>query len=432
MAEVKSQRATTDRDPMSVRLGARLRGARLKAGLTQQRLAGERYSKAYVSALENALVRPSMAALTYLAQRLGTSASQLLADETARWTRLDADLQLAAGNWQAAADAYGELLPSAADAGMRAELLRGEAEALARLDRGREAAASASQAVELFEALGRETDAALAGYWLSAALFYQDNVAEAKSILQAVLGKVRAGLAVEPDFKLRLLMALSSNEAREGNHQTALSYLEEIRALADHLDDRRRASYLFDLAHSYCETGDFEAAIRAGYASLALFSASETAVEIAKLENELALAHLGTGNTKRAAELAASAHRRFADLDDQRLMAHVLDTEAQIEAGRGNWADALRLAQEALALAERSGNQVAAAGALLTMARTYSAVSDGAQAQASYERAAAVCRELNRPALLRRVLTDWADVVAAAGDHEAAFALTREALRAQA
>jgi len=429
MAEVKTRRATSERDPVSVRIGGRLRRARHKAGLTQQQLAAERYTKAYVSALENALVKPSMSALDYLARRLGTTAGQLMADDEPRWTRLEADLQLAAGNWQVAADAYRELISSAPNAGTRAELLRGEAEALARLDRGAEAAASASQAVELFESAGRDTDAALASYWLAAALFYQDNVAEAKSILQAVLGKVRAGLRVEPDFELRLLMALSSNEAREGNHQVALSYLQEVRSLADGLDDRRRAVYLFDLAHSYCEIGDFEAAIRTGYASLTLFSASETTVEIAKLENELALAHLGTGNITRAAELAASAHKRFADLDDERLLAHVIDTEAQVEAARNNWPEALRLTEEALSVAEHSGNKVAAAGALTTAARAHAALSDRVQAEAAFERAAALCRDINRPKLLRRVLTEWADLVAESGDHAAAFALTKEALR---
>lgn len=372
-----------------------------------------------------------MAALDYLAQRLGMTAGALMVDHRPRWTRLEADLHLAAGDWRTAADAYRDLLPTAIDDATRAELLRGEAEALARLDQGAEAAASAAHAVELFERLGRDADAALASYWLSAALFYQDNVTEAKAILQAVLGKVRAGLRVEPDFKLRLLMALSSNESREGNHRAALSYLEEVRSLAETLDDRRRATYLFDLAYSYCETGDFEAAIRTGYASLALFSAADTAVETAKLENELALAHLGTGNVKRAADLARSAHRRFAQMGNDRLTAHVLDTEAQIELARGDNDAARRIAHEALSMAQAADNPAAAAGALLTIARAHVAAAQPADAAEAFGRAAELSRKMKRPALLRRVLTEWADLLAAAGDHKTAFALTREALASQ-
>lgn len=419
---------STERDPLSVRVGQRIRQARTKSGLTQQQLAGERYSKAYVSALENGLIKPSVNALEYLAGRLGTTSSWLMASDERAWTRLEADLELAAGNWQKAVDAYDELLRTVIDRGARAEILRGQAEAFARLDRGREAVKAAAEAVEAFDAAGRHVDAALASYWLSAGLFYEENVGEAKAILTAILGKVRAGLRVEPDFKLRLLMALSSNEAREGNHQVALSYLEEVRALADTLDDRRRAAFLFDLAYSYCESGDYEAAIRTGHASLALYAASNTSIEMAKVENEMALAHLGTGNVDRAAELAASAHARFAALADERLLAHVVDTEAQIAAARAQWSEALRLAGDSVSLARRAGNMDAEATALLTAARAHVAMADSESAERAFAAAAELARPLRRPGLLRRILTAWADFRATAGDHERAFALTREAL----
>lgn len=406
--------------------------------MTQSQVAGERYTKAYISALENGLVNPSVTALEYIAARLNTTSSALLAETQPAWSRLEVDLQLAAGNWQVAAEGYRTLVAGAipvTDAGTLAELLRGEAEALVRLDRSAEAASSASKAVELFEKIGRDADAALASYWLSAAMYGQDNLIEAQAILQAVLGKVRVGLRVEPDFKLRLVMALSSNESRHGNHQAALSYLQEVRALSDQLDDRRRATYLFDLAYSYCETGDYEAAIRTGYASLALFEAAETTLEIAKLENELAIAHLRMGNASRAEELAVSAATRFSALGNERMLAHVLDTQAQIELERGDISAAIAHAQEALELAETTSNGPAAADALLTIARAHASSSgrpdagdESAQARAAFERAAQVCRTLNRPQMLRRVLTQWADFTAALGDHRAAFELSREAL----
>ena len=89
-----------DDGALAKRIGGRLKEARLRAGLTQQQLAGERYTKAYVSALENGLIRPSVKALDYLATRLGTTPGWLMASEAPTWTRLEADLELAAGNWQ--------------------------------------------------------------------------------------------------------------------------------------------------------------------------------------------------------------------------------------------------------------------------------------------------------------------------------------------
>jgi transcriptional regulator with XRE-family HTH domain len=417
------------RDPLSLRVGGRIREARTRAGLTQQALAGDRYTKAYVSALENGLIKPSVKALDYLAGRLSTTPGWLMASEVPTWTRLEADLELAAGNWQKAADAYGELLEGATDRLQRAEILRGLAEAHARLDHGADAVRSASESVELFELAGREVDAALASYWLAAGLYYQDNVPESRAILAAILGKVRSGLKVEPDFKVRLLMALSSNESREGNHAAALTYLEEVRGLADTLDDRRRAAFLFDLAYSYTESGDFEAAIRTGYASLALYSASNTTTEMAKVENEMALAHLGSGNLKKAAEMATTALTRFEQLGDDRQRAHVLETQAQIAVAKKNWAEALRLSAASVELGKAAGNLDAQAAAWLTAASAHVALKDPDAAATAFAAGADAARRLNRSPMLRRILTGWADLLADQGDHEGAFALSREALQ---
>ncbi len=430
----------TDAGKQAPSIGSRIRSARAAAGLTQQQVAGDRYTKAYISALENGLVRPSVAALEYIAQRLGTTSSALLADERAAWSRLDADLQLASGNFQGAADSYQALIdnqPKTADARTRADLLRNQAEALARLDRGAEAAASASAAVEIFDKLGREEDVALASYWLSAAMFAQDNTTESRAILHSILGKVRAGLRVQPDFKLRLLMALSTVESRDGSYQSALSYLEEVRALAEDLDDRRRAAYLFALAYGYCETGDYEAAIRTGYASLALFQAADTSLEVAKVENEMSLAHLHTGNVVRADELAADAERRFSELGNDWQRAHVLDTRAQVALARGDADEAIRLVGEAIEVATGVNNDQATADSELTGAKAHALLAGhgrkGADkaARSAFERAADVCRHISRPQQLRRVLTEWADFEAERGDHKRAFDLTREALATQ-
>jgi tetratricopeptide (TPR) repeat protein len=305
--------------------------------MTQQQLAEGRYTKAYVSALENGLSRPSMAALSFFAGRLGIGSATLINDEPAAWARLEADLALASARWDDAVDAYSDLLEKTPRGEARAELMCGLAEALVRKWRGREATANAAEAARIFHAAGREADAALAQYWLAAAQYQLENGAESREILRSILAKVRAGLKVEPNFEMRLVMAMSSNESRDGNHSAALAYLEEVRELAIGLDDRRRANYLYDLAYSYRETGDYEAALRSGIASLELYRRMQAERETAGLENDVALSYLGLGNTSRAADLAASSRTRLEGLKDEWLLSHVIDTQARITlaAGRG-------------------------------------------------------------------------------------------------
>src|SRR4026207_763086 len=95
--------AAEDRD-LAELIGVRLRAARLRAGLTQREVEEGRYTKADGSGLENGLIKPSMAALRFLAVRLGTTASDLLADADGRWTRMEAELRLASGGWATAED----------------------------------------------------------------------------------------------------------------------------------------------------------------------------------------------------------------------------------------------------------------------------------------------------------------------------------------
>ena len=170
-----------------------------------------------------------------------------------------ADLDLAACDYPKAVDEYRSLLDGTLPAQERPLVLLGLAEALCRLDRGRQALTIASEAQERLSASGRPVEAALAGYWLAAAQFQADNSAESKSLLLRILEEVRGWLNVTADFRMRLLVAVAMNESADGEHEHALAYLEEARGLEGEMDDLRRARYLYNLAVEYQETGDYEA-----------------------------------------------------------------------------------------------------------------------------------------------------------------------------
>ena len=52
-------------------LGERVRSLRVSAGLTQTQLAGERFSKEYISQIERGKTRPTDATVAWLAEQLG-------------------------------------------------------------------------------------------------------------------------------------------------------------------------------------------------------------------------------------------------------------------------------------------------------------------------------------------------------------------------
>jgi tetratricopeptide (TPR) repeat protein len=70
-------RRSTSAPPKGSRLGDRLRTLRVSAGLTQTDLAGDRFSKEYISQIERGKTRPTPETIGWLAARLGVDAAFL-------------------------------------------------------------------------------------------------------------------------------------------------------------------------------------------------------------------------------------------------------------------------------------------------------------------------------------------------------------------
>lgn len=422
----RRRRVVVDDSALALAIGGRIKAARLAAGLTQAALAGDRYTKAYISALEHGLAKPSMTALDYLAPRLGTTPSALITDRDPVWERVQADLAMAAGDWQAALDRYTTLAEEATDRATAAGIALATAECLCRLDRGRDAIRPAAEAADTFRSLGRDADVVRAEYWLASAQFQSDNLDEARSIVATLIDRVRAGLAIDADFRVRLLVSAAMIETSAGRHGQALAFLEEARGSSADLDARRRAALLATLATACRESGDLEGAIRHGQDAVALMRSVHADDVVQNLENDLALAYLANGNLKRAERLARDAHAAADRRGDEHAVAHVLDTEARIALAAGDADAALRLTDAALAAATDAGNDKARLDARITRARAHAALGDHAAAAADFEIAADASAAW--PARRREALTAWADSLAALGQHDRAFALIREAV----
>jgi transcriptional regulator with XRE-family HTH domain len=411
---------------LAIQVGARLKAARTRAGLTQRELAEPRYTKAYISALENGLIKPSMAALRFLARKLGTVPGDFLADEDTHWHRLDAELRLAAGDWQAAADRFRDILDQDPSGVGRGLCLLGLAEASYRLGRAHETITYASEALELLTRAQRLADARRATYWLAAGHHANDDEARARMLFEELLAATAVG-ETDPDLRVRILIALATVEVGAGESGAAIGLLEEARSIGADLDDRRRATLMYSLAQSYRLAGDLEGAVRTGIESLALFRAVDARSEAASIENELAMTFLGLGNLDAATDHAREARIGIERDHDEFRLANVTDTEARIALARGDAELAGEQAAAAAAMAERVGNQKGVVDALLTVARSARQRGDTALAVATLERAAAAA-EGGPPARLRLVLTEWSELAADGGDHARAYELSRRAL----
>src|SRR3954452_14274076 len=112
---ITTQAAAVSRTP---RLGERLRQLRVAAGLTQTDIAGERFSKEYISQIERGKTRPTAETIDWLALRLGVDAgflaSGVSADQRAKAETIlaRADALLEEHSFYDAIGQYGKALPA--------------------------------------------------------------------------------------------------------------------------------------------------------------------------------------------------------------------------------------------------------------------------------------------------------------------------------
>jgi transcriptional regulator with XRE-family HTH domain len=416
-----------DQRALAGAIGARIRAARLAAGMTQQELAGDRYTKAYVSALELGHAKPSMAALDYLAPRLGTTSDRLIADHASRWSRIDADLHLASGRLAEAAEAYQDLAAGATERVTRGELLLGAAESLCKLHRPQEASPLLIEAIRLLDGVGRVADQKRAQYWLSYVHMALDDPEEARRLLLELVGSDPTAVE-DPDFEVRVRIALAQIETEHGDPARGSLYLDEARDLAAGLDLRKRGVYFDALSKARFEANDTEGAIRAASEALALFRASEQEVQEAQLENALAMSFVRLGNLGRADELAADAVTIAERLHHYQMLGHLFDTQATIRLARGEYDEALRLADRSLALEAEHGPANEQVGARITRAQALSAANRAEEAEVAWAEAAAAARRLTSPMRRKRIFAAWAESLAAQGRHAEAYDVMRETL----
>src|SRR5712692_5543715 len=122
--------------PSGLRLGERLRQLRVAAGLTQSELAGERFSKEYVSQIERGKTRPTGDTIAWLASRLDIDAGYLAngvsTDERGRVeaTLTRAEALVEAHRYEEAVTEFEQVRPAVAATGaaeLEARALSGEA-----------------------------------------------------------------------------------------------------------------------------------------------------------------------------------------------------------------------------------------------------------------------------------------------------------------
>jgi tetratricopeptide (TPR) repeat protein len=355
----KQQRASAAQ--ARLRLGERLRQLRAAGGMTQTELAGDRFSKEYVSQIERGKTKPTPETIRWLADRLGVDAGYLAngvsADDRGR---VDAGLARADALLEARRndEALEELeriraaVLATALPELETRLLSGEA--TVRIRRG-----EVRQAIELLERARGLSEGSNFSDVERADLLFRLGVARYKlNSIQTAIGLFDEALKLAERSEIRsdqlrsnILAWRSRCYRRRRDLEAAREDVESALELAEGLNDKRtaadvyfQASIIADreghwvLARSYAERA------KAAYEELSDRS------NLGRLLNNLGGLNFLLGHPEEAVELLKDAVRIALEVGDDVEAAYAVNGIAQVHLRTGHAARAEEHAKHALEL----------------------------------------------------------------------------------
>jgi tetratricopeptide (TPR) repeat protein len=324
------------------RLGERLRQLRVSAGLTQTELAGERFSKEYVSQIERGKTRPTRETVEWLAERLGVDADFLANGVSAdQRGRVEAALSRAEALIQAGEDA----------------------EAVAEFDSVR----SAVLATGLPELQVR----ALIGD--AYARMRTGEVREAMDLLLRAR-EISEGPEFSDVERAEVLFRLGCARHLLSSNQTALGLFNEALALAEGSGlpcDRLRSEILNWRSRCYRRQRDLHAAREDVERALELAERIEDPRVVANLYFQASIVADREGHWVLARSYAERAKAHYEEIADRRNLGRLLNNLGGLNFLLGKPEEAVTFLKDAFRVALDLGNDAEAAQAVSSLAQVH-------------------------------------------------------------
>jgi tetratricopeptide (TPR) repeat protein len=356
---IRQQRASAAQ--AGLRLGERLRQLRVAAGMTQTDLAGDRFSKEYVSQIERGKTRPTRETIEWIAGRLGVDAGFLAngvsADERGRvdaaLARADALLE-ARRNDEALAEF--ESIRSAVLATGLAELevraLSGEATVRMRAGEVREAIALLERARGLSErAEFSNLERGDVLFRLGVARYKLNSIQTAIGLFDEALKLAERSELPSDQLRSNILAWRSRCYQRRRDLEAAREDVERALELAEGLNDRRTAADIYFQASIIADREGHWVLARS-YAERAKAAYEELADRgnLGRLLNNLGGINFLLGHPNEAIGFLKDAVRIALEVGDDAEAAHAVNGIAQVHLRTGDISLAEEQARYALEL----------------------------------------------------------------------------------
>jgi tetratricopeptide (TPR) repeat protein len=363
MPRVSLSDRTRTTSPGGSRLGERVRQLRVAAGLTQTDLAGERFSKEYVSQIERGKTRPTRETIEWLAAKLGADAGFLergvSTDERSR-----VEGMLARAEALANAHRYDEAvdeLENSRTAVMATGAIELEARALsteawARMERG-----EVKPALQLLERCRTindgpgfsDVDRAQVLFRMAVCRYHLSSIASAVALFSEAL-KLAEGSGLPCDLlRSEVLGWRSRCYRRQRDLEAAREDVERALELAQSLDDHRTMANVYFQASLVSERmGHWVLARSYAERAKAYYEQLNDERNVGRLLNNLGGLNFQLGKPERAVEDLKSAYTVLLDKGSDAEAANVVSSLAHVHLMTGQVESAEKEARHALELLE--------------------------------------------------------------------------------
>src|SRR5581483_2717822 len=249
LPQTQASQGVSPAPPRASRLGERVRQLRVSAGLTQTDVAGDRFSKEYISQIERGKTRPTTETIEWLALRLGVDATFLASgvstDERARAEAVlaRAEALVERREYTAAVDEYTNALASVLATGaveLHVRVLSGEAWARAHSGEVKPAIELLTQARALAEGPQfADTDRAEILYRLGVCRYLLSSISTATALFGEALALVEASPLPSDLLRSNIFTWRSRCYRRQRDFAAAREDIERALELAESLRDTR-------------------------------------------------------------------------------------------------------------------------------------------------------------------------------------------------
>jgi tetratricopeptide (TPR) repeat protein len=363
------------------RLGERLRQLRVSSGLTQTDLAGERFSKEYISQIERGKTRPTRETVEWLAARLGVDptflASGVSADERARaeaiLTRAEALTEKR--DFDGAINEYTNALGAVVATGaveLQVRVLSGEAWARANRGEARSAIDLLAQARGLVEGPQfSDLDRAEVVFRLGACRYLLSSVATAVGLFEEALALVEGSPLPSDVLRSNIFTWRSRCYRRQRDYEAAREDINRALELAESMRDSRVLGEAYFQASLIAER-DGQWILARTYAERAKsqFEESSDRAIVGKLLNNLGLLELMLGKPEQAVKRLNEAFAIVLDTGDDDDLATVISSLSHVCLRTGDAETAEKHARHALTVLGTRDDRVEEIGSVhLTLGR---------------------------------------------------------------